>query len=259
MLGSIARRVRRRVAGAPSGKRGSAKSVVPPSPIAIGPHHGIPGFAPLTADEQAVVDAFHRLYYDQRIEGRRTVYLNWMGWRLVKCPFDAWTYQEIIVDTRPQLIVECGTRFGGGAMFMASLLDLLGEGEVLSIDTDTEPDRPTHPRIRYLAGSSVASETLSEVERTAAGKRTMVVLDSDHSAAHVAKELAVYPRFVSRGCYLIVDDTNMGGHPVWQDDDPGPMAALDAWLPTQDAFEVDVTRERFMLTLNPRGFLRRVR
>jgi cephalosporin hydroxylase len=213
----------------------------------------------LTAEEQATVDAFHKLYYEQRIDGRRTVYLNWMGWRLVKCPFDAWTYQEIIVETRPEVIVECGTRFGGGAVFMASLLDLIGDGEVLSIDMDTEPDRPSHPRIRYLAGSSVESRILEQVERATAGKRTMVILDSDHSSAHVSRELAVYPRFVTRGCYLIVDDTNIGGNPVWQDRDPGPMAALEAWLPTQDAFEIDPSRERFMLSLNPKGFLKRVR
>jgi cephalosporin hydroxylase len=253
MLRSIARNVQARLGGEAAG------GPKPAGRLAIGPHKAPAKVPPLTPEEQATVDAFHRLYYEQRIEGRRTVYLNWMGWRLVKSPLDAWTYQEIIVDTRPQLIVECGTRFGGGAIFMASLLDLLGEGEVLSIDTDTEPVRPTHPRIRYLAGSSIDPAILAQVGRAADGRRTMVVLDSDHSAAHVARELAEYPRFVTQGCYLIVDDTNIGGNPVWQDDDPGPMAAVNAWLPTQDAFEVDPSRERFMLTLNPRGFLKRVR
>jgi cephalosporin hydroxylase len=248
------RRLARRFGSLASGFR--RRSV---APLPLGPHRAPDRVPPLTGEEQAVVDAFHKLYYDQRIEGRRTVYLNWFGWRLVKSPLDAWTYQEIIVETRPQVIIECGTRFGGGAIFMATILDLLGEGRVISIDTDTAPSRPHHPRITYVAGSSVDPAILARLRAETAGKRTMVVLDSDHSAAHVANELKVYPDLVSPGCYLIVDDTNIGGNPVWQDDDPGPMKALDEWLPTQDRFEIDPSRERFMLSLNPRGFLKRVR
>jgi cephalosporin hydroxylase len=250
LLRRLARRFRTRLTSGP--RRADAA-------LPLGPHRAPDVVTPLTPDEQAVVDAFHKLYYDQRIEGRKTVYLNWFGWRLVKCPFDAWTYQEIIVETRPQVIVECGTRFGGGAIFMATILDLLGEGEVFSIDTDTQPSRPSHPRIRYIAGSSVDPAIVARVGAAAAGRRTMVVLDSDHSAAHVANELKVYPGLVTPGCYLIVDDTNIGGNPVWQDEDPGPMKALNEWLPTQDWFEIDPSRERFMLSLNPRGFLKRVR
>jgi cephalosporin hydroxylase len=217
------------------------------------------GFAPLDDRQQAIVDDFHRLYYEQRVEGRRTVILSWLGWRMLKCPFDLWTYQEIIVETRPQLIIECGTRFGGGALFLASLFDLLGGGgTVISIDTDTEPVRPTHPRIRYIAGSTTDPAIVAQVRAAAAGKRTMVILDSDHSAAHVRNELATYPEFVTKGCYLIVDDTDIGGNPVWQDEDPGPMAAVVEFLASTDSFVADRDRERFMLTLNPNGFLRRV-
>jgi len=213
---------------------------------------------PLDTAQQAIVDDFHRLYYEQRGEGRKTVILSWLGWRMLKCPMDLWTYQEIITETRPQLIIESGTRWGGGALFLASMLDLIGAGQVISIDIDTEPTRPVHPRIRYLAGSSVDPAIVSEVRRAAAGKRTLVILDSDHHAAHVAKELAIYPEFVSPGGYLIVDDTNIGGNPVWQDDDPGPMAAVTAFLAGTDAFVADRDRERFMMTMNPLGFLRRV-
>lgn len=218
------------------------------------------GFAPLDPEQQAIVDAFHRLYYEQRIEERRTVLLSWLGWPMLKCPFDLWTYQEIFTETRPQLIIECGTRYGGGALFLASLFDLVGgEGQVITIDTDTTPQRPAHPRIRYVAGSSTDPQVVADVRRAAAGKRTMVILDSDHSAAHVAKELAIYPEFVHVGGYLIVDDANIGGNPVWQDEDPGPMAALIEFLGSTDAFVSDRDRERFMLSMNPRGFLRRVR
>jgi cephalosporin hydroxylase len=86
----------------------------------------------------------------------------------------------------------------------------------------------------------------------------MVILDSDHSATQVAGELGIYPAFVSTGCYLIVDDANLGGHPVLPEHGPGPTEALDAWYPTQTQFVIDRSRERFMLSLNPRGFLMRV-
>ena len=119
-------------------------------------------------------------------------------------------------------------------------------------------NRPIHPRIRYVAGSTLDDDVVARVRTAAAGKRTMVILDSDHAATQVAAELKIYPEFVSPGCYLIVDDTNLGGHPVLPEHGPGPTEALDAWLPTRRTFEIDRSRERFMLSLNPRGFLKRV-
>ncbi len=232
----------------------------PPTRIRIGSSRPPTEFAPLTESQQAIVDDFHRLYYEERVEGRRTVILPWLGWPMLKSPFDLWTYQEIVTETGPDLIIECGTRYGGGALFLASLFDLIGsKGEVITIDTDGAPRRPVHPRIRYVLGSSVDPDIVTLVRRAAEGRRTMVILDSDHSAAHVRKELAIYPDLVSVGCYLIVDDTDIGGNPVWQDDDPGPMAALLDWLQTTEDFVSDPARERFMLTLNPHGFLKRVR
>src|SRR5271165_5642128 len=90
----------------------------------------------LTEEERRIVDAFHELYY--RLwgfgQGRGTIDLHWMGFQTLKCPMDLWTYQEILVETEPDLIVECGTRYGGSAAYLASLCDLLGRGRVVSID-----------------------------------------------------------------------------------------------------------------------------
>ena len=71
--------------------------------------------------------------------------------------------------------------------------------------------------------------------------------------------MRAYSGLVSVGCYLIVEDTNLNGHPVLPDHGPGPMEAVEAFLPVAPEFEVDGSRERFMLTLNPGGFLKRVR
>lgn len=87
----------------------------------------------------------------------------------------------------------------------------------------------------------------------------MVILDSDHAEEHVFAELRAYRDVVSVGCYLIVEDTNVNGHPARPGFGPGPMEALDRFLATSDDYVVDADRERFMMTLNPRGFLRRVR
>ena len=85
----------------------------------------------------------------------------------------------------------------------------------------------------------------------------MVILDSDHSQAHVEAELAAYAGIVSVGSYLIVEDTDINGHPARPDFGPGPWEALQTFLATNHDFEVDRSRERFLLTLNPGGYLRR--
>ena len=105
---------------------------------------------------------------------------------------DLWTYQEIVVETRPDLIVECGTHLGGSALYLASICELIGHGGVLSIDIEALPGRPRHARIEYVTGSSVDPGIVDSVGRETRGRRAMVVLDSDHIEAHVLAELAAY-------------------------------------------------------------------
>jgi cephalosporin hydroxylase len=219
----------------------------------------------MTDSESAAAEQFHRAYYDAwehgTRPGRHTMNLAWLGYRTLKCPFDLWTYQELVVETRPEVIVECGTRFGGSALFMATVCDLIGTGEVVTIDTDPDPGlpRPVHPRITYLLGSSTDPAIVDVIRKRCRGRRVMVLLDSDHAAANVRAELDTYADLIPVGGYLIVEDTNINGHPVEPEFGPGPREALDGWLAGRDDFEADASRERFMLTLNPGGYLRRVR
>src|SRR3954447_4686990 len=135
---------------------------------------------------EGLVRAFHRHYYDQ--PHRTWDNTTWLGVKVLKCPLDAWIYQEILWETRPELIVECGTRFGGSAYYLATLCDLIGRGEVLTIDIDTAYDaRPAHPRLMYLAGSSVDETIVAQVRARAQGRSVMVILDSDHAQAHVSR------------------------------------------------------------------------
>jgi cephalosporin hydroxylase len=106
-----------------------------------------------------------------------------------------------------------------------------------------------------VTGSSTDRDTFTQVAGCCAGARTMVILDSDHSADHVFAELDLWSPLVTPGNYLIVQD----GIVTYLDDDmlPGPLEATTNWLPDHPEFEVDETRERMMFTLCPSGFLRR--
>ena len=204
--------------------------------------------------EPGVTEAFHRLYYDTAVW--KDTY--WLGVRTQKCPLDLWVYQEILNETRPDLILETGTAHGGSALYLASVCDLLGRGEVVTVDISPVEGRPQHDRITYLTGSSTADEVVGEVERLATDhERVLVILDSDHSRDHVLDELRIYSRLVSPGSYLVVEDSNVNGHPVLAEHGPGPMEALEEFLAESDEFEVDAAREKFFLTFNPRGYLRK--
>jgi cephalosporin hydroxylase len=200
--------------------------------------------------------SFHRLYYESpRRTWKNTRWLDVNAW---KSPLDLWIYQELIASLRPQLVIETGTAFGGSALFLATVCDAVGTGEILSIDIEHRDGRPSHDRITYLAGSSVAAETLRIVADRATGKSpVLVLLDSDHGREHVLEELRHYSRFVTPGSYLVVEDTNLNGHPVLPNFGPGPMEAVQEFLRERDDFEVDEEQEKFLLSFNPGGYLRR--
>lgn len=207
-------------------------------------------------DPAAVVDSFHRLYYESNVFATT----SWLGVSALKCPLDLWIYQEIIHDLRPDLIVECGTASGGSALFLAGICDLVGNGRIITIDIEDTPGRPHHPRVTYLHGSSTSPAVVEQVRRAVAeDDRVLVLLDSDHSKDHVLAELRAYSGFVTAGSYLIVEDTNIGGHPVSTDAGPGPMEAVDEFLAENRTFAIDESKEKFFLTFNPRGYLRRTR
>jgi cephalosporin hydroxylase len=205
--------------------------------------------------DRAAIDRAHDVFYESDAWTKAT----WLGTQALKNPLDLWVYQEIIEETGPELIVETGTWRGGSALFLASICDLRGEGEIVSVDIEpARDDYPQHPRITYLAGrSSTDPEVVEEIRKRAEGRRTLVILDSDHSQAHVEYELAAYAPMVPVGCYLVVEDSNIGQ--IREDLMPGPLQAIETFLASTDEFEIDRTREKFLITFNPSGYLKRVR
>ena len=208
-------------------------------------------------DEEAITNLFHQLYYYSAEKTWQNTF--WFGLPVLKNPFDMWIYQEIIYEIQPDIIIETGTYFGGSALYMALMCDALGTGRIITIDVTEHKQRQSHPRVQYMLGSSTSEEIVTEVKKIIDGKKkVMVILDSDHSKNHVLKELKIYSQFVSLGSYLVVEDTNINGHPVRPNWGAGPMEALEEFMQTAKDFVVDKSKEKFLFTQNPKGFLKKV-
>ena len=210
-------------------------------------------------DMRAAAEKFHLAFYELGQHHKTWRDARWFGYEVQKSPLDLWIYQEIINDTKPDLIIETGTALGGSALFFAMMCDLLGAGEVISVDSAARSDRPVHDRVRYVHGSSIDVEILDQLsDAVRQHPRVMVSLDSDHSREHVLHELNAYSAFVTEGCYLVVEDTNLNGHPVHPGFGPGPQEAVDEFLRRHPEFEQDrAWDKKFLVTFNPGGYLRR--
>jgi cephalosporin hydroxylase len=188
-------------------------------------------------------------------------HVTWLGHPIWQNVLDLWIIQETLADIRPELLIECGTNRGGSSLFFAHLFDLIGSGQIVSIDVRRLHEL-SHPRVTYLIGSSVSHEIVESVRQRAARSTgpIMVILDSDHSRDHVRRELECYTPFVTPGSYCLVQDGVIDTLSVFSDDRPGPLRAIEDFLESTDLFEVDHERcERFLITHHPSGWLRRKR
>ena len=197
---------------------------------------------------------------------------RWAGLPVIQLPQDIIALQEIIWETKPDLIIETGVARGGSIIFYASMLQLLGgDGRVLGIDIDIRPhsrhaieSHAFHPRVDLIEASSTAQETLDKVQsHCERASRVMVVLDSNHTHDHVLRELQSYARFVTVGCYLAVLDTVIDDMPAdafpdrpWGPGD-NPKTAVRGFLATTNRFKVDEDLEnKLLITVAPDGYLR---
>ncbi len=206
----------------------------------------------------SVVAQFSRLYYNKPATTWRDT--RWLGIGVEKLPSDLWIYQEILTELRPDLIIETGTLHGGSALYLASMCELLGHGQVVTVDVEDRSPYPQHERIEYRTASSTDPALLGELAQRAADLETvLVILDSGHSRAHVLAELHAYAPLVSVDSYFVVEDTAVNGHPLHWKHGPGPMEAVTEFMRGRTDFVADRAREKFLMTWNPKGYLRRVR
>lgn len=211
-----------------------------------------------------IVDAFHRLWYDAPDTWQRNEFL---GFGIKQLPFDLQIYQELVVSLKPRFVVQTGVSQGGSIVFFAAMLDLIRapkEAIVVGVDIalTESAQRIDHPRVKLIEGSSIDEATLAKVRATiepVKGGPSIVSLDSDHTAPHVRRELELYAPLVPVGSSLVVEDTNIDGHPVLPHLWPGPLDATDDFLKTHPDFERDDRWRRNLFSFHQGGWLRRAR
>lgn len=205
-----------------------------------------------------IVEDFSRMFYEDYENTWETT--TYRGVKVLKNPCDLWLYQELIWKVQPRLIIETGTAHGGSGFYLADLLSHTS-GEVITIDIygdELYKNRPTHPRLSYIKANSGVQATRDMINMSIIQGPKMVILDSDHRKEHVLKELDIWADLVTPGSYLIVEDTNINGHPVVPEHGPGPWEALEEWLPGHPEFERDEDCAKYKLTFNPGGYLKRL-
>jgi cephalosporin hydroxylase len=204
---------------------------------------------------------------------RRVSYeVTWLGIPIIQLPEDIVMMQELLWKVRPTVVVESGVAHGGALVLYASILQLLGRGNVIGVDVEIRKynrlaieSHPLSHRIHLIEGDSVAQSTVDEVkERITPDDRVLVVLDSNHTREHVSAELELYSQLVTPDSYLVVFDGVMAmltdapdGSPKWREDNP--IEAVSDFLAEHRDFEVDLSYNRLRVTYCPGGFLRRRR
>lgn len=212
-------------------------------------------------------------FYNQSAKHKYTYHFSWMGRPIIQLPQDMMAMQELIWRIKPDLVIECGIAHGGSIIYYASLLELQGHGEVLGIDRDIRAHNreaiESHPmikRISMIEGSSLDPAVVEQVRQAAAGKKIIVVLDSNHTHEHVLEELRLYAPLVSVDSYCVVMDTVVEDMPAdafpdrpWGPGD-NPKTAVWAYLKENADFEIDQQmQDKLLITVASDGYLRRVR
>lgn len=219
------------------------------------------------------VQALSRVWVREISPYKYAYNFSWMGRPIIQFPQDMIAMQEILWELKPDLVIEAGVAHGGSIIYYASLLELIGHGEVLGLDIDIRAHNreaiESHPmakRIRLIEGSSIDAGVIRQVQEIAKGKRVVVVLDSNHTHDHVLAELRAYAPLVCEGGYCVVMDTivehmpkSMFPNRPWGPGD-NPMTAVHAYLKEDDRFVIDSGVDaKLLITVAPSGYLRRVR
>ncbi len=209
--------------------------------------------------DASAADRYHAWYYETKVWQST----KWMGVTTYKSPSDMWNYQEILSDLKPSLVIEFGTAFGGSALFFASVMRQIGQPfKVLSVDINIERVDEKAKRdadIELLTMSSTNERVADRIKelRCEFPGHVFAILDSDHRKTHVLGEFQLLRPLLIPGDYLIVEDSNINGHPVVSGWGAGPFEAIEEYESAYpDDYRHDIEREsKFGFTFAPNGFL----
>ena len=220
-----------------------------------------------------VTEDYH-IWYHSQLGMPGQPHPRWLGVPVQKSLNDLWVFQEIMYEYKPALYIEFGTLNGGSALYMSHVLSLVHAGagtdyQILTVDIDASKIHATvlhDPRIEIFTASSISLATEEQIQRSIQAARPssiMVSLDSQHDMRHVLQEMMVVSKYLQRGDYLIVEDTQHNGHPIAFSDDngdgttDGPYEAVVEFDRLHPGFfKHDLEREdRFGWTWNPHGYL----
>jgi cephalosporin hydroxylase len=215
-------------------------------------------------------------FIDASIRSRYSYNFSWLGRPIIQYPQDMIAMQEIIWDIKPDLIIETGIAHGGSLIFYASILELIGKGEVLGIDVDIRDhnrkeieNHPMFKRIKMIQGSSIDPAVAAEVKLQSENKQTvLVILDSNHTHEHVLAELKIYSPLVSLNSYIVVYDSvveklspdYLSGHlRPWGIGD-NPWTALKVFIEENPQFIIDQSfNNKLLISVAPDGYLKRIK
>lgn len=193
------------------------------------------------------------------MQERITTDTTYFGVKAMKCPEDAWVYQEIMCERRPDVVIEIGVNHGGGALRLAHTCDLLDHGRVIAIDISLDLVHEKvrrHPRITLIEQDAQAA--LAQVSALVApGERVLVIEDSAHTYANTLGVLRAYSDLLQVGDYFIVEDS-ICWHGLELGPRPGPFEAIEQFVSENRDFAIDRSREKFLITWNPKGYLLKV-
>lgn len=193
---------------------------------------------------------------------------TWRGRQIVKQQFDLARYFYLLAERRPEIVVETGLQAGGSALFFMDCLEMLGMPDTpfVGVDLDCNAldasvlDYP-HP-IAIVKRDCLAPATVATVAEWVGAKRSLIVLDSVHSRAHVAEELRLYAPLCNAGSSLVVEDTDHGGRPILAEYGPSAAEAVEEFMAPGNlgpslGFDYDREMEhRFgRFTVSPSGWL----
>ena len=224
-------------------------------------------------NNKALQEAAH-LFNVQSNKSQYSYNFSWMGRPIIQYPQDMIAMQELIWEIKPDLIIETGIAHGGSLIYYASLLELIGKGEVLGIDIDIRKhnrqeieQHPMFKRINMIEGSSISEQMIEKVKTYAEGKeKILVCLDSNHTHEHVLAELRMYAPFVTKDSYLVVFDTIVEDLPEgyfthqrpWGVSN-NPKTAVYEFLKENNSFSIDsAINNKLLISVAPDGYLKRI-